>query len=267
MGNRGERLSYFTQRFIGSIIVGSFLVLSGCSGTPAKSEVQPVTVVNAAPVLCERIDGPANIRESIGGPVLFTLNDNVMVTCGPLQDDWYPVAVAVELDSATIANQKLRAGPILDLDGEVIGEAINETDLSVTWELSLFGYTHKSNIRPETIVENALLGHLSATESQRDYASFRFFLSEFEFENHDYLGRYDTYALYETGMEDPSPMFRLGLVFDHDKLVAVLHSRPLVLPGSTNYELDRGFDCLVYDDVVDPGDLVSAWNNFVNSVD
>jgi hypothetical protein len=206
-------------------------------------------------VVGERIDGPANIRQSIKGEIIFSLNDNIEVNLGALQNDWYELVVSVTLvqkqydDGIIKKGEKLFSG-----NGKEIGVAVTDVRLSSLYTgggatgvpkwygAEIHGYTFKSNIRPESIVEPVIS---KLIESNMD----RLTLQTFE-EHMRYFGyvdglkikdmdQYKTYMIYESKVDDISPLDRIRLIFEGDQLIAVVHSRDLTLRNFSPIPIER----------------------------
>jgi len=236
--------------------------------TPAEKAQNTIA---SEPMIGERIDGPANIRDGVNGKILFTLNENVLVSCTPLANDWYSVGLLMEVDDGVLKAKKVKKGSKIIVDDQEVGEI--KMDMTVpTWKddkaawAELIGYTHKDNIKPESILENALSEHIQSVNS-RSVEQFQPFIEDFQLEKTDQFEGYDIYYNYENWIEDPSPMWRIGLVFQEGRLLAILHARPLNVASTIDHELDRAFDCLVYEDVERAGEIVDMFNKFVTSVD
>lgn len=224
------------------------------------------------PILGERIDGPANIRDAINGKLLFTLYDGTLVSSTPIKNDWYNIGLLMDIDNKEPGMIELKAGRKIIVDGQEVGEIKSEmivytftgNDHSLA---ELIGYTHRDNIRPGTIIENALADHLRTLDGKRSTGQFQSFIKDFDLEKVEDFEGYTVYRNFESWLEDPSPMWRIGLVFEKEELVAILHSRPLQIDGTTDHKLSRAFDCLVYNDTANARELVRMFNQFVNSVD
>jgi hypothetical protein len=227
--------------------------------------------VKTQAVIGERIDGPANVRDAVNGKLLFSLEDHVLVACTPLEGDWYKVGVQMEIKKEEFGIDRLQKGRKILVDGKEVGEILAETEVVTgmgkhAWA-ELIGYTHKDNIKPSSIIENVLQSYLQTDGNSRMMQDFKPFIQQFELELTDQFEGYQIYYNYENWIEDPSPMWRIGLVFQENKLVAILHSRPLSIPNTENHPLDRGFDCLTYNDFEKAKETVALFDTFVNSVD
>ncbi|MCB0632869.1 MAG: hypothetical protein R2824_03640 [Saprospiraceae bacterium] len=267
-----------------TFIILAVYLLAACStktGEPENAStidqseipvIQSMGVDYSEPVIGERIDGPANIRDGINGKLLFTLNNDVLVSCTPLENDWYSVGIFMDIDTSELTISTVKKGRKIIVDGKEVGEI--KSDMTVyprrgypkVW-IELTGHTHKDNIKPGTIIENALVDYLRSSGNGRTIAQLQPFIQQFELERSDQFKGYTLYTNYENWLDDPSPMWRIGLVFRNDRLVSILHSRPLDIAETTDYKLLRGFDCLVYNDVANPEEIVMKFSLFVNSVD
>lgn len=252
-----------TQKIICAIFL--LIMASSCGDTKPTGD-------NASePIVGERINGPANIRDTINGKILFTLNDNVFVTCRPLENNWYIVGTMMDIDTSEFGMDILRKGRKILVDNTEFGKIMSDMEVSTSlgkdqaWA-TIIGYTHKDNIKSETIIENMLIKHI-AKHQDRTLASYQSFIDKFTLEKDDQFNGYTLFYNYENWIDDPSPMWRIGLVFQDNLLIAILHSRPLTINQTTNYQLDRGFDCLVFNDTKNKKELLKMFNHFVNSVD
>lgn len=206
----------------------------------------------------EKIDGPANIRTEPKGELRFSLNDQIEVECTEIKNDWYEILVTIKLTEEQYNSNPLifkKGTKLFDMQGNEIGETL--TDLRVgskmtaggapgipKWYASeLYGYTYKSNIRPESIVEPVLVDIIKANKSNLKLDVFKSHMTKFKY--YDGLGipDYDhlkTFMIYENAIDDPSPLDRIRLVFENNNLIAIIHSRDLVLPDFKTYEIARG---------------------------
>lgn len=224
------------------------------------------------PIIGERIDGPANIRDTINGKLLFTLYDNTLVTCTPVQNDWYVIGLTMDIDTSEYEINELKKGRKIIVDGEEIGEILSDftvstgTNYKMTWA-ELVGYTHKDNIKPNVIIESVLPDYITEAGNDRTIKSLEPLIENFELAKDDQFDGYTVYYNYENWIDDPSPMWRIGLTFRDDRLIAILHSRPIDVEGTTDHKLDRGFGCLTFNDIENADDIINMFNRFVNSVD
>ena len=203
-------------------------------------------------ILGERIDGPANIRKSINGKILFTLNHKTLVECALYANDWYQIAAYIKMTPEQMDSSFIL--PNVDLyndKNELIGRTI---DTSEAYGLSdgigfIIGLTFKDNIIPESIVENQLMNELKKNEDQISFKELDELMNNFEFESYDLHGfseEYKVFFIYETYITDPSPRDRITLIFKNDYLNTIIHSRYISNENWKNINLIRGHQLLVH---------------------
>jgi hypothetical protein len=261
--------------FIGFLFITIFFS-AACSNEQAGNKTIVETPIAAEDstnlVITERINGPANIRDTINGIVAFSLNDSTPVTCTELKNGWFEIGVMSELADTEFNVDTLRAGTAIVVDGKVAGKILVDMPVSTartnteTWA-ELTGFTHKDNIYSWSVIEHALTDYL-AKQPDRSLESLKPFIKNFSLEA-DTLSHYTSYFNYENWIDDPSALFRLSLLFDEDRLVGVLHSRPLTFPRSTDYKLERGFAVRFFDDAdaQKRESYISDFNEMINTVD
>ncbi|WP_130735075.1 hypothetical protein [Flavobacterium sp. J27] len=244
------------------------LLLFSCQPEKKKTEdtlneeIATPSETEESPILGERIKGPAEVRDTINGKLLFTLYDNALIETAPKENDWYEIGLFPNNPESDYENDYLKKGIKIMVDGKIIGETQNPVEIT----LGIIGYTNQKNIQPKSIIENAFVSYFNESKS-RDYSDYKSFITNFNLEHDNQFEDLVVYYKNENWMEDPSPMIRFGLVFQKNKLVAILHSRPITVATTTDHKLDRAFDCLVFDDVTNADAIVKTFNHFVNSVD
>lgn len=127
----------------------TLIFLSSCSNTADKNESK-ISNEQAELVLGERIDGPANIRDTVNGKILFTLNDNVVVETTPTQNKWLVAGVFVMLTPKQIEDFRIMPGTdLISTDKNVIGKTLDTVGIWMAEDSSgLIGaYTHIDNIK------------------------------------------------------------------------------------------------------------------------
>ncbi len=194
----------------------------------------------------ERIDGPANVRTAPKGTPIISLLDHVEVGCSELENGWYRISIHIQLtkeqhDGVT----PLDAGDSLfNWKNEFIGTALAPIpdSLQSTWYsggapgnprrygMDIYASTYQSNIRPESIPEQRLNRYLESNDEPVK-ADLLGYLEEFGFENSGILARvvdgYEEQMIYESTLDDPSPMDRIRFIFKAGELVAIVHTRPI----------------------------------------
>jgi hypothetical protein len=207
-------------------------------------------------VFAERIDGPANVRQEIKGEAMFALNDNVSVDIGELKNDWYEIVVSLTLTERQYEDGVIKKGQkLINGKGEEVGVALKDVSLDSKYSgggapgvpqwygADIYGFTYKGHIRPESVVEPAITKIIESNRQNLTHQVFK--------EHMDYFGyvdglkikdmaKYQTYMIYESILDDISPLDRIRLIFEDDKLVAVVHSRDLILTNSETVLIERG---------------------------
>ncbi|RYM33354.1 hypothetical protein ERX46_10455 [Brumimicrobium glaciale] len=223
----------------------------------------------------ERIDGPANIRNSPDGEVLYELNDDVLIETTKLVDGWYQVLVysTIEFDDVNVGSiQKDKA---IIVGGKKVGKVLKTHDVSTGYNqdfafASLYGYTHKDNIKSETIIENVFINKIAS--QGRKLGDWKAFIKDFKLERDaiEYKNL-KTFYNYENSIDDPSPGFRLVLLFDNDELVGWLHSREIdqKIEHTKTLELIYNYAVTFYNDYPekDQKGFVKHMNEWIQSVD
>jgi hypothetical protein len=260
---------------LSKLILIGLIGLIGCVNNQSKDnekknsdselKITETKDMNKEPVFGERIDGPANLRDSIKGKVILSIEDNQLVQCSELSNDWYQIGLVVPLTKEQYDNYTIKKGEEIVQDGELICTAIEDVELWMTDENKgkdttvkyvgiLGGYTHKNNIKPESIPEKELEKILNIKKDlTKD--KFDWYLKNFDFEKHglEIEGFEDAeqYMIYGPWIDDPSPIDRIRLVFDSNELIAVIHERPLSMKGKKSYDLVRTQELLVIKDFDD----------------
>ena len=206
----------------------------------------------------EKIDGPANIRTSPQGIKLISLFDNVFVDCTELRNNWYGIAISLKITASQFESiiPIYKGDTLINWKNEKIGIALmNIPDtLCFSWTsggaphnpkiygMEIFGYTYKSNIKTESIVENDLIGIINSCSYELSKKLFSRHLEKFNYTKGLSIAdmpEYETLMVLENIVDDPSPIDRIRLIFQESKLVAIVHSRNLNLNYET-IDIDRG---------------------------
>ncbi|MEZ2442478.1 hypothetical protein AB6805_12205 [Chitinophaga sp. RCC_12] len=226
-----------------------------------------------APIVGERINGAATILNNPGGEPLVTLVDYIPLRCAPVKKDWYPVSVDFDITKEEYSKPIFHKGRKIKVNGVDAGVLQRDIKLPVAtngekmWA-TIDGYTQKKSIRSGTIIESALSSYLKQ-HTGRSTADMESFIHNFKLEEETTLKPYLLYFNYESGIDDPSPLYRLALVFQGKQLIGVLHSRPIQLDGGTPRRLQRGFT-VNYLSGIDKSlkeDFAVKFNKFILSVD
>jgi len=195
----------------------------------------------------ERIDGPANVRTAPKGTPILALNDNVEVGCSQLINGWYKIAVSLKITKEQYESSThiSKGDSLFNWQNEFIGTALATIpdSLQSTWYsggapgnprrygMDIYASTYMSNIKPESIPESRLSTIIKSLNQQVVKSDLTNFMAEFNFRTSGLLGkldsRYEEHMIYESTIDDPSPMDRIRLVFDNSELIAIVHTRPL----------------------------------------
>jgi len=258
----------------------SMLVIAACNNTEEnkpesqqskKDSTVPLPVVDSM-VISERIDGPANIRDTVNGSILFTLNDNIKVTSTDPVNGWCQIGLVVDLP----ASEKLKKGTVLKANGVEVGNALSDIELQSSFRRDdgmkgeIIGYTSLTNLKPYSIPEKVLTDLINKDSAVPTFEKMDAFLKNFAFQKYNGLvKKFSAYEVDENWVDDPSPLLRLWLFFENKELFGVIHSRKLDLRNSKTHELKRGF----YLSVIGSQDeqlvkeLIEKFNAFIVQVD
>ncbi|HYG03616.1 MAG TPA: hypothetical protein VD927_14305 [Chryseosolibacter sp.] len=209
--------------------------------------------LTAVSAFAERIDGPANIRSKVKGEIILSLNDDVKVEVGELENDWYKILISIVLTEEQYKNDIVKKGTKL-YNGEKkeIGVALQDLNIDASYaggggagipkwyHGEVYGYTFKFNIKPESIVE-PVLSKLVLSNKQLTLNVFQDHLKYFGYIDGLKLNdtAYKTYMIYESLLNDPSPLDRIRLIFEKERLIAIVHLKELNLPGFETIPIAR----------------------------
>jgi hypothetical protein len=219
---------------------------------------------------CEKIDGDANVRDSIKGEILFTLENNASVQCGNLKNRWYTLGTTVQLNPQQWAERKILAGTeLIDLEGKEIGKSVkdiepNRIDSSNSMYTGLIlGYTHMNNIQAESFVEHVISEYLKRLNTYSISAFDKLFL-RYTFKEVICLDGYRTFLIQENEIADSSGGYRIAMFFKNDNLVAIVHSRNLEASKAIDIDIAKGYKCLLFLSLDEKDKFIDKLNNFLN---
>ena len=225
-------------------------------------------------IIGERIDGPANIRNKPNGDILFELNDNALVevTTKP-ENGWYQVLVYADIDYNEFEMDSILKDRPIIVDNDTIGKILKSHYVSTGQGgdfayAMLYGYTHKNNIKPETVIETVFKNNLS--ENGRDFSVWKGFIEAFKLDN-DAVGydEFKSFYNYENTIEDPSPGFRIVLLFENQTLVGLIHSREIRLNNTKTHKLNWSYYVTFFNDYPEKEQMefVNYMNEWIQGVD
>ena len=225
-------------------------------------------------IIGERIDGPANVRSKPNGEVLFELFDNALVevTTKP-ENGWYQVLVYADIDYNEFGMDSILKDRQIIVGKDTIGKVLKSHYVSTGRGgdfayAMLYGYTHKDNIKPETVIETIFKKNL--VEKGRDFSGWKGFIETFKLDN-DAVGYddFESFYNYENSIEDPSPGFRIVLLFEKQNLVGLIHSREIEINNTTVHKLNWSYYVTFFDDYSEKGQMefVNYMNEWIQGVD
>lgn len=208
-------------------------------------------VLNLDKILRERINGPANIRDTVNGKILFSLDDNILVECTEDKNNWNIIGLDIWVNSNQIKNFKLAKGDTLfGINGKKIGTVINETRLRRADENNgiktafVIGYTFNANIKPESVIENALTKIIEGKGNEVFINDLEGLIDSFQLRKCTPTSQPNEsgewYYCRDNLIEDISPRDRITLIMENKKLMGIVHSHELNLKNIKSYELVRG---------------------------
>ncbi len=214
---------------------------------PGVNNVKDVSLVNP-PILHERIDGPANVRDTKNGKILFRLMDNVPIYSEDTVGNWSRIALEVDLSDFDFKSHSILKNQRLFLRGREIGLAVQNlriNDPSLEKENGnhvgvISGYTSNKNIKPNTVPENCLC-QIIKQNSSLEVDKFKDLIKGFQFMERT-LGKFKEYQLDNGLVDGPSSRFRLKLIFYNDRLFGIVHLRQLFCQELPLQKLERGYN-------------------------
>lgn len=198
------------------------------------------------------VDGPANIRTSPNGEIICTVQDLREVYVYELEDDWYKIQITGRVKKADLVNDTLLANTrifendLTTITGTTITSIVLEENYYPTSDtyylVSFFGYTHKDNIKSNSIIERELERIIKTS----DYNEMDSFLRTFNLHK-DQLSDYVLWYAEDNSSIYGNPDPRLILYFNmQNELIAIAnHTRKLELNSTKESEIN-GFFRLQY---------------------
>jgi len=225
-------------------------------------------------IIGERIDGPANIRNKPNGEILFELYDNALVevTTKP-ENDWFEILVYADIDYNEYGLDSISKDRLIIVNNDTIGRVMKSHSVSTGQggdfaDAMLYGFTHKNNIRPETVIETVFKKHL--TENGRSLLDWEEFIKSFELDSGAVgYDQFQTYYNYENSIEDPSPGFRIVLLFEKRQLIGFIHSRELQIDQTKTHKLSWSYFVTFFKEYPEKEQLrfVDYMNEWIQGVD
>ena len=243
-----------------------------CCKVIPKPAYEKTYIVTDTGIKGERIDGPANIRDTIGGMLLFRLNDNVLVSTTDTINKWCRIGLPVDLDASQFHSLQIQKGNGIYAEGVQVGIALETVKLRRAFQQQqklkgeLEGYTSMQNIKPTTVPEKVISQIISLHRSF-DVADLDDFIYAFRFSQsmEEHYPKMNGYYLNEGSLYgNPRPL-RMFLAFNGRTLIAVVHNRKLDHTGLKEIKLRGGYSLAVLANQ-DPkliNGFIEDFNNYV----
>jgi hypothetical protein len=254
------------------VFILSLIFFNSCTNKIDK-ENSNITQEATELILGELIDGPANIRDSVNGKIIFTLNDNLLVETSPKQNNWLSIGLYISLTNKQHDESKIYPNSdLLAENGQIIGKTLDTVNILMSGEKVglIVGYTHVTNIKEHTIPEKALEHQI--IKQNFTLNSLKSYLTAFDFKEYDENSELKYKQLYitETTLVDISPRDRITILFNKgNNLIGVIHSRQLSLKNFKTYKLVRGHSLTIFTklDKSEIKRIINERNKFYNSID
>mgnify|MGYP006149601823 CR=1 FL=1 len=255
------------------------ILLFSCSGN--KRSEGPV-LESEHLMIGERIDGPANVRDTInGGKVLFSLNDNLLVECTEEVNNWNIVGTYVKLNTKQLdAFRFLPGDTLFDVKGTIVGNVKSETELYMASEEGdgyyglITGYTHKQNIKPESVLESAIAELINNSIQEITIEELQPIIKSFRLETCSPVSMGDEkgewYFTWDNTIDDPSPCDRVTFIIENEILIGIVHARKINFKNRKTIDLAKlGRQFTAIGNVSDTKikELIADRVNWYNSVD
>jgi hypothetical protein len=213
-----------------------------------------ISIVNCGKA--EVIDGPANIRLSPGKQILVSLNTGTEVECGLLTNGWFKISFTIKISKQQYDKgyDVKKGDSLFDQKNKIMGVALADipTGMAIpgyygglkspaVYEMEIFGYVYKSNIKQNSIPENIIDSTFKPGTFSFQLDSLKGFMKKEGYKAQGIIKRTlphcEEYCIYESTVIDPSPGYRIGFIFENNDLLAIEHSRPVKIENFKEYEV------------------------------
>ncbi len=176
------------------------------------------------------IDGPANIRESVNGTLIFSLESNAEVKVIKQEKDWYKIKIPCHITNNDLENEEIKSGSIIyNENNNPIGKVLKKLKvLEISDEgkytyCILYGYTHKNNIVNHKNNQQEIDDLLKNTTISYNYVSNTFTPSKYRsVQKNKKILKYKSISVLEIG--ELSIDYTFIFFFENDNLIGVVHS-------------------------------------------
>ena len=272
------------RKYVPFLLAG---LLAGCAENTKKplpeadSAVSTTTVTeNETPlpdkIIGERTKGTVTLLDTIDGKPLISLTDNVLLDATAPRQGWVEANIEMAITPAQEKSMLIKKGQVLKLEGKTIGKALDDLHLSTTGQSQTtrettgycLAYIKGNEIKRGSVIETALQDYLSKNKG-RLLPDIQPFIKQFQLQTTPVNAPFLEYQNYENSVDDPSPMYRMVLVFYKNELIGIVASRPLQLKNVSHKALERGFTVYFLDGTAPKvmDEYVKVFNNFITNVD
>lgn len=207
------------------LIISACIFLFACKSTPTQQTYSAVDTIRVINSQLESVDlynseltaNKTTVYDAINGKRLFEIFPNISVESTEEKDDWCQVGIYIKASDEEFDSYKIQPNrKLYGINGTIIGQSFDTIDIWLdNGELAFIGgYTSYCNILEESKPEHVLEQYLNKNKTTKDELTT--YIESFGFEkielNKDW--NYETYMIYESQIEDPSPMDRIILFFD-----------------------------------------------------
>lgn len=167
----------------------------------------------------------------------------------------------------------VRKNTFIILKGDTLGKVLKSHVLSKGqiregYDAMYFGTTHEENIKPETVVETVFQKQL--VKNGQNLSQWKNFIESFDLRSNAFKHpKFQTFFKHENAVEDPSPGFRLVLLFEGNLLKGFLHSRNIRTEKTISQQLDRDYQVTFVKDypLKEQMEFVIYFNKWLQGVD
>ncbi|OOQ59024.1 hypothetical protein BC343_29775 [Mucilaginibacter pedocola] len=150
----------------------------------------------------EIINGTANFSFKPGGPVFVALKEGMEVECGLLENGRYKISFTVKITKQQYEGTMKKVAKLYTADNKFIGIALVDIPVSSSvagtyggvngpeeYDMEIFGYVTKANIKTGSIPENALETVLKNKAGKLHFDMLKPFLMKQRYEKMDLINK------------------------------------------------------------------------------
>lgn len=202
----------------------------------------------------EVIKGPAGLRLKDSGKDAVSLNDGVEVECVDSSAPWKTIGFTAFVDAAFLEQSGSRikkSASLYDKTGKMLGRVTESLVLDTSAgkpdpktgraEADIVLLANYHDIKQDSIIEIALARELKAAMGAPAPAGLAGHMKKFGYKKWFGYEGVESFGVYENWMEDPSPGFRMLLIFQRGRLAAVMHSRKISYKFAAAGKFARGY--------------------------